>query len=298
MKYLSLLAVTVFALSAHAQTASSSSAVDASGPAHTSATQTTSTAANASSASQRSATAAQAGNASASAAEATDFSAELTKKVDSKKAKVGDEVAARTTSAARLSDGTKIPKGTRLLGKVTDVQAKSADQKASRLAFTFDRAVMHDGSAIPIRATVMSLAAPAPMSASAAGDDEMSAGVGPEPAPVMMRGGGGGDRASGRGLLGEGGGTLRSVSNVAGGTASGLGTTAHNTLGTTTNTLAATRTTSLQQAKHVTGSVTNMPGVNFSSGGSANESAVLNANGKNIDLASGTQMTLSISANQ
>ena len=295
MKYLSLLAVPIFAIGVYAQTTSSSSTVDT-----TAATQTSSAAANASGVSQQSAAAAQAGKASASAAEATDLSAELTKKVDSKNAKVGDEVAARTTSAARLSDGTKLPKGTHLLGKVTDVQAKSADQKASRLAFTFDRAVMHDGSMIPIRATVMSLAAPAVMSASAQGNDDMSAGAGP--APVMA---GGGGRASGGGLIGGGGGALRGASNVAGGTAGAVTTTGHNTLGATTNavgattnTVASTGTTNLQQMNQITGSVTNMPGVNFSSGGSANESTVLNANGKNIALASGTQMTLSISANQ
>lgn len=281
MKYLSLFAVAVFAVSAHAQTTSPASSVDANGQTSAAVTQT----ANATQNQQH-----------ISAAEATNLSAELTKKIDSKNAKLGDEVTARTTSTARLSDGTKLEKGTRLIGKVTDVQAKLADQKASRLAFMFDRAVLRNGSVIPIRATVMSLAAPAAMSASAEDGSEMGAGAGPAPVSAMASSGG---RASGGGLLGGGGGAVRGAGNAVVNTTNGISTTAsRDTLGATTNTITTAGTTNLSQMNQITGHVTNMPGVNLSSGGSTKESAVLNADGKNIALASGTQMTLSISANQ
>jgi hypothetical protein len=51
-------------------------------------------------------------------------SAELTKRIDTKNAKQGDEVDARVTDAAKLPDGTELPRGTKLKGKVTDVKAK------------------------------------------------------------------------------------------------------------------------------------------------------------------------------
>jgi len=81
---------------------------------------------------------AQAGPTSASTIQATRISAELAKKIDAKDAKVGDEVVAKTTSEARLADGTKLPKGSKLVGHVTDVQAKSHDNHDSHVAFAFD----------------------------------------------------------------------------------------------------------------------------------------------------------------
>jgi hypothetical protein len=278
MKYLSLFTAVLFAVSAHAQTASTSGSVNADHSAQAT------TAGNISgSASEQANAAVQGKNASASAAQSSNLSAELTKKIDTKHAKVGDEVAARTTSAARLSDGTKLPKGTQLLGKITDVQAKSAEEKASRLAFTFDRAVLRNGSTLPIHATVMSLTAPVSAAAMAENNDSMS----PDAAPAPVVSGGG--RASG-GLLGGGG--------VAGGALHGVSNTANRVTSTAGNTL---RTASgvgatAGEASSVTGQVTNLPGVNFSSSSSANESAVLNAQGRNISLASGTQMTLSVAA--
>jgi hypothetical protein len=108
-----------------------------------------------------------------------------------------------------------------------------------------------------------------------------------------------GGRASGGGLLGGGGGAVRGAGNAVVNTTNGISTTAsRDTLGATTNTITTAGTTNLSQMNQITGHVTNMPGVNLSSGGSTKESAVLNADGKNIALASGTQMTLSISANQ
>jgi hypothetical protein len=58
----------------------------------------------------------QTGETTSSAAAATQIAAEFTKKVDTKDAKVGDDVLARITSDAVLADGTQLPRGTRLTG--------------------------------------------------------------------------------------------------------------------------------------------------------------------------------------
>jgi hypothetical protein len=86
--------------------------------------------------------------------------AELTKRIDSKKAKVGETVEAKTTSAVKLPDGTELPKGTKLTGKVTDAKARSNTDKTSHIAFNLDQALMKDGHEVPLRVMVMSATAP------------------------------------------------------------------------------------------------------------------------------------------
>ncbi len=153
--------------------------------------------------------AAQAGKATASATQAASVSAELTKKVESKDAKVGDQVFAKTTSETRLADGTKIPKGSRLVGHVTDVQPKSKENRDAHLAFCFDHAVLKDGRDLPLNAMVRTLAAPAELPPPS-GDDDLMAGGGV--ATANSPGGGGG------GLATNGpGGAARSAAGLAGG---------------------------------------------------------------------------------
>ncbi len=86
--------------------------------------------------------------------------AELTKGIDVKKAKAGDVVSAKTTSAVTLADGTELPKGTKLMGKVTDARAKSSSDKTSHVAFSLDQAVTKDGHEIPMQVMVTSLTVP------------------------------------------------------------------------------------------------------------------------------------------
>jgi hypothetical protein len=268
---------------------------------------------------------AQAGQASASAAQATDVSAQLSKKIDSKDAKVGDEVVAKTTSDARLADGTKLPKGSRLVGHVTEVEAKSHDNHDSHLAFAFDHAVMKDGRDIPIHAMMRSISAPA-STASAGGSDDLFAGGG-------MQGGGGGARG---GAIGGGGGPVggaglansapvRGVSAAStpvttaatGGLnneASSVDGSAAGSLGTTGN--IGANGTALNNAASINGGavagpirpVGNLSGVTFATvtaaGGAstsgANASAeastttLLTGHGRNVSLDSGSQMTLGV----
>jgi hypothetical protein len=86
--------------------------------------------------------------------------AELTKGIDVKKVKAGDLVSAKTTNTVTLADGTELPKGTKLVGKVTEVRAKSNSDKTSHLAFSLEQAVPKDGHEIPLRVMVTSLTVP------------------------------------------------------------------------------------------------------------------------------------------
>ena len=281
MKYLSLFTVILLAVGAHAQTSSSGSVnANSNAQAVSSAGQATENISGSA--------AAQGRDSGVSAAQTTNLSAELTKKIDTKNAKVGDDVVARTTHAAKLSDGTKLPKGTRLLGKVTDVQAKSTEEKASRLAFAFDHAMLSNGQQLPIRAVVMSLTSPISAAAMEGSDDSMSVG----PTPVMANSG----RASGGLLGGAAGGVARSSGSLVGNTVRGAGSTTGNTLHTVANAGSASANGAGAAVTNVSGQVTNLQGVSFSSDSNASQNTVVQAQGKNFSLASGTQMMLNVSA--
>ena len=71
---------------------------------------------------------------------------ELTKTVDAKKAKTGDEVVAKVTQDMKTSTGeVLVPKDTKVMGHVTEVQARNKEQKESQVGIVFDRAVMKNG---------------------------------------------------------------------------------------------------------------------------------------------------------
>lgn len=82
--------------------------------------------------------------------------AELAKSVDSKKAKVGDEVQARTTQAALSQGRVVIPKGAKIIGHITQVAQRSGDQRP-QLAFNFDHALLKDGTQVPLSVFVQAL---------------------------------------------------------------------------------------------------------------------------------------------
>jgi hypothetical protein len=124
----------------------------------------------------------------ASSAELRPVTGELVKKIDSKNAKAGDEVVVKTTENATFADGIAIPKGSRIMGHVTDVQAHDKTNENSKLTIQFDQAELKGGQTMPIKSVLQSLA-PA-----AGSDAAQSSGFGGSPAPSSSNsypGGGG-----------------------------------------------------------------------------------------------------------
>jgi hypothetical protein len=223
----------------------------------------------------------QSENTTLSATRASSFPAELTQKVSSKNARVGDEVVARTTSTAQLAGGTRLPKGTKLMGKVTEVESRSGAQRDGHLAFAFDRAVLHDGRQIPIHAALDSISEAPAVSTMAGGSDEFAGGG----APVALSGGG---RASG-GLLG-GGGVAVPHTGLVSSAASNVASTPARVTSTTGAALQQTVGVVSQTSGSTFGAVSNLPGVMARS--SARNSTILDAKGSNVELSSGTQLML------
>jgi hypothetical protein len=75
---------------------------------------------------------------------------ELDGKLDSKTARVGDRVVLKTMDKVQTSDGTVIPRGSRLLGHVTEVQAYDPVNGPARIAIAFDHAELKNGQSIAI----------------------------------------------------------------------------------------------------------------------------------------------------
>lgn len=231
----------------------------------------------------------------AGAAASSHVSAELTSKLDSKNAHVGDAVAAKTTASATLTDGTKLPKGTKLVGQVTEVHAKSAEDKTAHVAFSLDHAVLRDGRTVPVHATVRSLTAPAPVTAVA--DDNVAVGGAA----------GGGAMTSASATTTGGGGLLRGSGRVVGGAVGSTVGVADNTLAGTrrvageagsglVRTMAGGGASLIGGAELSRSPVGNLPGVTVTSSVDASSAASLDAVGRNISLESGTQMSLAVMA--
>jgi hypothetical protein len=83
---------------------------------------------------------------------------ELNKTLDARKDQPGAAFEATLKSTVHLKDGTELPKGTLLEGKVTAADAKS--KGAAQLALDFTDAKLKGGKVIPIQATIVGLADP------------------------------------------------------------------------------------------------------------------------------------------
>jgi hypothetical protein len=70
----------------------------------------------------------------------------LTKTIDAKKAKSGDEVDARVTQDMKTANGqVLVPKDTIVVGHITEAQPRSKEQQESQLGIAFDHAVIKNG---------------------------------------------------------------------------------------------------------------------------------------------------------
>lgn len=70
---------------------------------------------------------------------------QLTKTVDAKKAKTGDEVVAKVTQDMKTNTGAVlVPKDTKVIGHVTEAQARHKNEKESQLAINFNQAVLNN----------------------------------------------------------------------------------------------------------------------------------------------------------
>ena len=201
-----------------------------------------------------------------SAAASTAIDAQLQKSIDVKNAKVGDEVVLRTTKSIKQNGETVIPKGTSLIGRVTEVQRRSKDNGTSKLGMVFDR-IEGKNLAAPITASITSITGV--QAANSVGDVFSSSASGSSQTSAS------GGSSSG-GLLGGVGSTLGGVTNTVGGVAN----TAVQTVGGVAD--IAGRTTG------TLGETLNGLQISNSVSGSASGSTTLSTTNKNLRVEKGS----------
>ena len=227
-----------------------------------------------------------------SLASGTTIPATLSKPIDARKAKPGDEVAAKTTQDVRSADGSVIPRGSRLVGHVTDAKAKAKGDSESALGIAFDHAVLRNGQQVPLNASIKALAAAANNSSASMGDDNFGAAGGSSMGAGAAPSVGGGGRG---GLLGGTGNVVGGATSTVGGAANGVGNTAGNVganAGGAVN--GATRGATGQLTSESQG-VVGLNGLSLNSAASnATQGSVITSAGKDVKLDSGTQMLLQV----
>ncbi|HTW81688.1 MAG TPA: hypothetical protein VME23_19225 [Terracidiphilus sp.] len=83
----------------------------------------------------------------------------LTSTLDARKDQPGSTFEAKLDGTVHLKDGTELPHGTVLMGKV--VTDKMQSSGTSRLALRFTEAKLKDGKTVPIEATIVGISGPA-----------------------------------------------------------------------------------------------------------------------------------------
>lgn len=190
---------------------------------------------------------------------------ELQKTPDVKNASVGDEVVLRVTKSIKQNGEVVVPKGTRLIGKITEVQEKTKSNGMSKLGVVFEQ-IQGKSLNAPINASIVSITQAA--ANANLGDGAIDSGVSGSTSSSGSASGG----KSGGGLLGGVESSVGGVVNTTTNTVGGVVNTAGQTLGGATNTLgSAVKGISLSQ----------------SADASAQGSTTLSAQGKNVRLEKG-----------
>ncbi|HEV2962713.1 MAG TPA: hypothetical protein VG649_12870 [Candidatus Angelobacter sp.] len=217
-------------------------------------------------------------NASSALSSGANVQAELTKSLDAKKAKAGDEVTAKVTQDVKSNGQVVVRKGSKLIGHVTEAKARSQGESESRLGIAFDKAVLKDGQEIPFNAVVQALA-PAVNAAASADDSAMVGGSAPAPMPSSNGGGApGGGMGSPVGAIGS------TVGRTVGNTAGTVGGAAAGTVNGAGGALGA--------GSH---GVIGMQGLTLNSAASGSaQGSVISSSSRNVKLDSGTQMVLQV----
>jgi len=234
-------------------------------------------------------------NSSGSLAAGTTIPATLTKPIDARKAKSGDQVVAKTTQDVRSDSGVVIPRGSRLIGHVTDAKAKAKGDSESALGIAFDQAVLKNGQQIPLNASIRALAASANSASASMGDDNFgsasNSSLGSDVSTSAPRAGGGLLGGAGNSV----GGATSAVGSTAGGAVNGVGNTAAGVGANAGGTLTGATQGAAGQLTSQSQGVIGLRGLSLSSAASNSTSgSVITSAGKNVKLDSGTQMLLQV----
>ena len=206
----------------------------------------------------------------------TSLEAQLQSMLDVKKSKVGDEVILKTTKSIKQNGEVIVPKGSQLVGRITEVKQKTKDNATSKIGMVFDR-IHGKNLDMPINASIVSVAT---AQVNAAAGDLFSTDLSGS-SSTSGRASSGGSSGGGGGLLGGVGSTVGGVVNTTTSTVGSVANTATSTVGNTVG--------------HTTGTVgrtVNGLQISQSASGSASSSSTLSAHGKDVKIEKGAMFQL------
>lgn len=216
----------------------------------------------------------------------TELAAALEHSLDARRAKPGDRVVLKTVSDLKENGETIVPKGSRLLGRVTDVEQQTKATGESHISILFDR--LRTGSIeTPITATILSVTQA--RTQTQANNDMLQADTMTSSSSRSNSSAGSGQRGSG-GLLGG-------VGNTVGGVVNTTTSTVGNVAGTTTTAVGSTVGATTSTAGSTTGNLSGpLRGLQItqSSNASAEGGSTLSLSGRNLHLESGTTFKLAV----
>jgi hypothetical protein len=223
--------------------------------------------------------------------EGTTFQTELSHPLDAHKNKVGDAVTAKTTQDVKSNGKVVLPKGTKVMGHVTEVKAKSGSDATSTMGIAFDRAELKGGQEMPLHVGIQAIAA-AQNSAMA------DTGAGDAIAMGSASGMGGGAVGGGSGVARAGGGLVGGVGSTGGGAIGSTASTAGSAIGSTGRVATGANgavggVASSARLNSSTQGVIGLQGLSLNATSSnTTEGSLITGTGRNVHLDSGTQMML------
>jgi hypothetical protein len=206
---------------------------------------------------------------------------QLTKTVDAKKAKTGDQVVAKVVADMKTQNGdVLVPKDTKVIGHVTEAQPRNKEQKESQLAIAFDRAEMKDGNAMQIPMSIQAIIGQQQNNPNAAGGggSAMPPSQGASGAPTGAPGGGSSGSRQGGGMSGAAGASAPPPSATAGAGGGGGEAQAGG---------------AMPQITSQTQGVIGISNLQLSSA-SGNQGSVMTSDKNNVKLESGTMLLLKV----
>ena len=233
--------------------------------------------------------------ASAALASGASLQAELTKPIDAKKAKAGDEVSAKVTQDVKSDGKVVIHKGTRLVGHVTEAQARTKEQANSTLGIAFDKAVLKGGEEVSFNSVIQAIGPPVQASVSTGVDENANLGAAAPPMSGAPRTGNGGLVG---GVTSTAGGAVSGATSTAAGAATGA---ANDTVSGATRTAGGlTAQGNLTSASKgvigLQGLALNTPTAVAGSAQGSAQGSVISSTSRNVKLDSGTQMVLRVTS--
>ena len=84
--------------------------------------------------------------------------AELDRLTHAKRVKSGDTVTAHLLAPAKLPDGTELPKGTKIIGTITDVKAKADKEGPSKIGLLFTTVAPKNGKEMTVSMLLVTVA--------------------------------------------------------------------------------------------------------------------------------------------